>query len=150
MVYAPQRNWQRAQKPSYSDTAVTKGIKPSSVFSVDNKLLTTDRGEIMNKDFGKSYIVKDRSTTDSKMLVGIDTITFQRPRSIGTTEEMARQVLQLPNICEESERAGGIAVKHNRHVLFSKEMSLSPQQLRKIKPRILLDDRFLRNDGDDQ
>lgn len=148
MVYAPPRKWQQPRLPNYSDTATsTFGTVP---FSVDNELLTTERMLVQNRTaptLRKPYVAKEHTVDDSEMMLSGEVVPFRKPKSEGTLDELLLQLLEAQSF-EVTVLSRDILVKHERQVLFSKEIFLSPQQLRKSKPKVLVDDRFLDNDDD--
>jgi hypothetical protein len=146
MVQALQKRYPAASE--YSSTSAESVGVPLASFSVDNELLTSENVVVPTRQKNdvepqKRWTRRTESAGSYTMIAG-QVITFPglSPSAIGITEGDIEEEIG------DNLHYRDILVKTARRVIFAKEISLDPGNMRRLQPKIILDERYLSRDDD--
>jgi hypothetical protein len=132
-----------------SASAESLGV-PLATFSVDNELLTSENvvvptGKKNDEEPHKRWSQRAQWSGSYTMVAG-QVIPFPSlsDSAIGITEgDIEEEISEISN-----DHYRDILVKATRRVIFSEEVSLRPSAMRRLQPRIVLDERYLSREDD--
>ncbi|HEY9785704.1 MAG TPA: hypothetical protein V6D17_09905 [Candidatus Obscuribacterales bacterium] len=146
MVQALERRW---PKSSEHTSAATETVgAPVGTFSVDNELLTSEKVLVQTRQRGsmerEQRWTRRSEPSGSYTMISGQIIAFPSfsESSIGITEG------ELEEEVSDEFHYRDIVVKSSRRVIFSKEISLDSGNMRRLQPKIILDERYLSRDDD--
>lgn len=146
MVQALQKRYPTTTSESSSTSAESVGV-PLDSFSVDNELLTSENIVVPTHQMNNVAPQKrwtQRETSGSYTSIAGQVITFPglSDSAIGITEGDIEDEIRYDFHYRD------ILIKTARRVIFTKEISLAPGPMRRLQPKIILDERYLSRDDD--
>ncbi len=143
MVQTLQRRYQTASDGSAE--SVENSVQP---FSVDNELLTTDNVFVTerHREKAQQHLRKQRAeAAGSYTTIAGLVIAFHgfEDSIIGITEGDLREEQVFYETHERD-----LVVTHTRSVMFSKEISIDPKAMRRLQPKIILEEGYRSRDDD--